>query len=962
MDNFEENVAESIRLLTTALLGKEVSTEEIESQNLYALFESHPTLRFIEEELSGKRVSITELRDRYAKKFRQGFDELLVQAELEAAFMLGSVAKSSDISGRLVPRFIPKLHAFFTQGKELRQCLNPDCAYLDDKGAITCPNCSEGDNIVRLFPIHFCRVCGQDYYGFGQEPDGTVVPFSILDEDVPEKPGYFLPREHVLTKAYYPEKWLTPKGNMKKDYKRHEPVRGYLNLEKERFGEDETGVEGHWLPVPFIWCPNCDMTYDRVPKEFSKLFLLNTIGRATGANVLIQGTMMETPKAERKIIAFTDNRQDTAFQSGHLNDWFQRIFFRRLLVTTLKERGHVEGQGDPLELTSAGIALFNQMEKTGTLPRFGQADELDDYGISPYVVKEYLTYCVIREMESSPRFTTLNSESVGLLQLIYNGLGKLAQDKNRWEDHPILKEAESLVLKEYLQGLLDIMRKQLAINHKGLIQYDDFRIECLNKVPEEFYFFPEPTRIRGRRPVVFTDDQFLKTRRLIDARALYSSHRFLNWTKRVWEVDRSEAVVILEKVFQNLTQPETNPFVSEFVFQGHKGKVVSFGRLWLQLAGDPPKQICPKCNDTYRWKSLNYCVNPRCGELRPYEVRTNYYGDYYQPAIEELFSIRATSHSGMVSGEQRREREIDFGKVDGINNVMIATPTMELGIDIGDLSAIYLRNVPPNPANYAQRGGRAGRSGQGALVVSFCGSGPGRGSHDQYFYRFPGKIVSGTISVPRFNLDNETMTKAHIHSLVLQTIDMKLENRAEYILEISDDGHKNEPLYPMKKDYKERLFSQVKDKKSDIRDTIFEALRDENTNREWFTEEFVLTTIDAFPETLDAAFDAWRLDYRDTAVELEERQTEQAQSPTEQLKHQVHNLATRLKNMRKGEDRFNVYNYLRHVGFLPNYAFPRSDVVLKFTNLLKIFTGTALLDFPSLPPKTQSITRGVSIW
>src|SRR5262249_18406001 len=64
--------------------------------------------------------------------------------------------------------------------------------------------------------------------------------------------------------------------------------------------------------------------------------------------------------------------------------------------------------------------------------------------------------------------------------------------------------------------------------------------------------------------------------------------------------------------------------------------------------------------------------------------------------------------------------------------ILFCTPTMELGVDISALNVVHLRNVPPTPANYAQRSGRAGRSGQAALVVTYCAA---QSPHDQYFFR-----------------------------------------------------------------------------------------------------------------------------------------------------------------------------------------------------------------------------------
>jgi len=141
--------------------------------------------------------------------------------------------------------------------------------------------------------------------------------------------------------------------------------------------------------------------------------------------------------------------------------------------------------------------------------------------------------------------------------------------------------------------------------------------------------------------------------------------------------------------------------------------------------------------------------------------------------------LNAGEHTAQVPYETRVQREDAFRATQ--LPVLFCSPTMELGIDIAELNVVNMRNVPPTPANYAQRNGRVGRSGQPALVFTYCATG---NSHDQYFFKRPERMVAGAVSTPRLDLGNEDLVLAHVQAIWLAETGLDLGSPLRQVLDV----------------------------------------------------------------------------------------------------------------------------------------------------------------------------------
>ncbi len=184
-------------------------------------------------------------------------------------------------------------------------------------------------------------------------------------------------------------------------------------------------------------------------------------------------------------------------------------------------------------------------------------------------------------------------------------------------------------------------------------------------------------------------------------------------------------------------------------------------RIVIRPASDAePPYRCDTCRQVW-WRSVSdACPSYRClGTLQPAVASLS---DHYRHLYTSLqpIGMRVEEHTGQLATDYAAELQQRF--VDGDVNVLSCSTTFELGVDVGEVQAILMRNVPPSPANYVQRAGRAGRrTGSAALSVTFAQ----RRSHDLHYFRNPVDLVEGRLGVPIVSLLNPRIVRRHVHAV-----------------------------------------------------------------------------------------------------------------------------------------------------------------------------------------------------
>jgi DEAD/DEAH box helicase/Helicase conserved C-terminal domain/Domain of unknown function (DUF1998) len=919
---------------------------------------------WLERALWGGVLSAKTLTERYVEQVRPSAPPDIAWAEIEAALMLASAVKTPGPKGDPVGLLTPKAHAFFSQGLPVTRCLvAEDPPHLSEQGEATCRRCADGGLAnVPAFPVVFCQSCGQDFY-VAEDAGQRLVSRDFLAAAEDGDAVYVMTDEWDQDSAPIDPKdtykdGVTPRKGRKGAVPRQTHVCG-------RCGEWD-GKCGHSLvrdavavASPMLLCPSCGVRYDASHSEYNKFFQVGTVGRATATDVLVEGLLNRQDSgpgyAKPQVMAFTDNQQDSSFQAAHMRSMSRRFHARRAIISGLVAKGAFTREG-ALDTGEVADAAFGQMTSTGTVPAFSRNTN-GSGGFDPgnngsskskgrYL--RYLKTGVLMETSGGPRKTQPNLEDTGLVVVGYERFtpGKIAATVAADErlDTFLRKYADTdpNLVEDLLRVILDVMRRQHAIisasNHGPAAAFTDpeqFRSDVLEQLSDSAFFHGgselprRRTRYDEQKDSKATQHRRLAGKLMPDGSDAPQTTALTRWVKAEAGLPADATGTAAAK--RLIRQAADCLSRYGYLVSDNGGLAVDEARIRYWFAQEPQGFRCTRCAG--RWILSRERKCPRCVKARVQPDRAgrdDFFRNAYVGALAGTAQIEAEEHTGSLDGDARKVIETRFREQTDPLNVLVCTPTMELGVDIGTLSAVYMRNVPPSPANYAQRQGRAGRAAQPATVVTFCSAQGRTAAHDQYFFKRPDRIIAGKIAAPRFLLDNQALIQTHTNAIILGTWAIE---HGDLPREISTWTRIDEGVGGLLPDMHDALDKFIEANRDRLIQDGTVAFKDVIEDATVVTPQLVGEVVDMFVAALDDTMGSL-VDYAaELKAELDELNARANKQPLEKSERRRREAVEAIRaKIRTGDGDYHPLSWLAQRGFLPSYAFPRKALMLRFSD------------------------------
>ncbi len=438
---------------------------------------------------------------------------------------------------------------------------------------------------------------------------------------------------------------------------------------------------------------------------------------------------------KRQFLAFSDNRQKAASFAYNMDNSYKDTLVKRLMFLVYEENQQSMLTG--LDVTEFARKLANKFEQLGL---FYKKPE-DGLHYDPLIYTDLLDiayYYILRQITNSKAKNSLMNKG-GLY--FYIDDKRIPQDRDRSLFQILCQE---LMKKGYVGDK----------EHLG-IKKDDYERDL-----------PDSGALGGlRKNQIEGNNQ--DTRYLIPAEG--NSSTFCNLFVKllgdnqlarrvlhnIWDYMVRQGILI--EVSNNRNQINILDNSRKYILNLEKIKIKKESILFR----------CPRCLKLTPVHIDNICPTANCQEklvrINPEEVfRDDHYFRLYRDFDPVPMVIE--EHTAQISPEEAKWYQDEFSNNQGKVNVLSCSTTFEMGVNVGSLQTVFMRNIPPTPANYVQRSGRAGRSSESAsYTITYCPNSP----HDQYYYRFPEKMISGSIMPPDFDISNQEIIFRHLFASAL---------------------------------------------------------------------------------------------------------------------------------------------------------------------------------------------------
>ena len=726
---------------------------------------------------------------------------------LSNLIQLGTRARLASDELPLVP---VRLHLLFRSIEGVYACINPECPdrcqdpssdqpsmygrlYLNSKSE--CESC-----LAPVLELISCRKCGTAF-ATAYAPDHRLKPRPRSQEDVEADSVYLLsPREisamcddedtgddddDSQVENVLPGGYVVDSAYLSKD-----SDTWYLSVQQQSMSLGKT-----W---PLRW-------YSRPPKKADDAAKQRSCCPACGARrgdqalrrvvsftdaplavlldslfeLLPEGTQSTSSGSKPKILTFSDGRQDAAFFASDFQRTHTENLYRQEVIQAFR---NVEEHG----LASVGD-VEQQIKYQFLHSSIPHPDRNPDIHHRSYVASDPLEEkeanridcqkrasqrareLLLREfgLPSARRFSV---ESMTLLACHLQDFDDMLVDEAKTA-LGIKGDQAALQTRIFLTVLTDQIRLLGAIDLKQFSNYFQETVfvsgsgkpkgaETVNRQRSKVYVTFEKTK--GDKDAT----QFRPRRSSRTLQILSRQNRIVEYIKKVFGdfPDDKE----LARLYDSLVDHRV--FVPCEPGNGHQ-----IG--WDMLVLSNPAHdwyACQSCQQRFhipglssigQANSLNLyaCPSYKCtGRLKLFN-RSNILESHYVNLVQRYpMPLRAAEHTAQLQPDELSKREGRFRR--GNINLLSCSTTLEMGVDIGELQVVAMRNFPPLVSNYQQRAGRAGRRTDGVAISVLYGQ---RRPHDRYFFENPRLLIDGSNKVPSLEPGNSSVQRRHIHAELL---------------------------------------------------------------------------------------------------------------------------------------------------------------------------------------------------